>query len=223
MLESMEWLNLAAVKNARVYVADGNLFFNRSSCGVVDTAEIVAEMAWPELKGLWGHHGKHWVALDELDAFCDREGARPASKRGTAGLIVAEQPAANSKQAKLEDATSSVARVSFSEPSEFVTCQVELLRSESFEEAFLMNSAANRARLGSALKFETVVKSNPSFAALADPVNAYKCFEDAYANGKHTIEVRVQAAMGDGLTFAFEVSETEGGVGFATEGVRIVC
>ena len=67
LLQSAEWQGLDAVKRGRVYVADGNLYFNRSSCGVVETAEMVAEMARPDLKGLWGHHGKHWVALDELD------------------------------------------------------------------------------------------------------------------------------------------------------------
>ena len=80
LLQSAEWQGLDAVKRGRVYVADGNLYFNRSSCGVVETAEMVAEMARPDLKGLWGHHGKHWVALDELEAFCGREGAPPPTK-----------------------------------------------------------------------------------------------------------------------------------------------
>ena len=100
-------------------VADGNLFFNRSSCvalqpaptrrhhlhashaarpphaprsmplaprpmppaprpgrcGVLETAEIVAEAAHPELRGLLGHHGKRWVWLSELEAFATRDGA----------------------------------------------------------------------------------------------------------------------------------------------------
>ena len=81
ILDSAEWAGLTAVRHRRVYVADGNLFFNRSSCGVVETAEMLAEMAWPELKGLWGHHGKHWVALDELQAFCSREDASQTTKR----------------------------------------------------------------------------------------------------------------------------------------------
>ena len=80
LLQSAEWQGLDAVKRGRVYVADGNLYFNRSSCGVVETAEMVAEMARPDLKGLWGHHGKHWVALDELEAFCGREGRATADE-----------------------------------------------------------------------------------------------------------------------------------------------
>ena len=61
-------------------MADGNLFFNRSSCGVLETAEIVAEAAHPELCGLLGHHGKRWVWLSELKAFAMRAGAELASK-----------------------------------------------------------------------------------------------------------------------------------------------
>ena len=61
-------------------MADGNLFFNRSSCGVLETAEIVAEAAHPELCGLLGHHGKRWVWLSELEAFAMRAGAELASK-----------------------------------------------------------------------------------------------------------------------------------------------
>ena len=49
-------------------MADGNLFFNRSSCGVLETAEIVAEAAHPGLCGLLGHHGKRWVWLSEPKA-----------------------------------------------------------------------------------------------------------------------------------------------------------
>ena len=41
-------------------MADGNLYFNRSSCGVIETAEIVAEAAHAELCGVFGHHGRRW-------------------------------------------------------------------------------------------------------------------------------------------------------------------
>ena len=69
MLASAEWLALPAVQRGAVGVADGNLYFNRSSCGVLETAEIVAELAHDELRGLFGHHGRRWVRLSELDAF----------------------------------------------------------------------------------------------------------------------------------------------------------
>ena len=42
---------------------------------------MVAEMAWPSLAGLWGHHGKAWVRLAELEGFCQRDGAASATKR----------------------------------------------------------------------------------------------------------------------------------------------
>merc|ERR1719491_2083025 len=55
-----KWSNVKAVREGRCFVADGDRFFNRSSCEVVESAEMFAEMAHSELCGLWGHHGKHW-------------------------------------------------------------------------------------------------------------------------------------------------------------------
>jgi hypothetical protein len=54
---------MRAVKAGRVFVADGNLFFNRSGPRVVESAEMLAEMFWPELLGLFGHHGNGFATL----------------------------------------------------------------------------------------------------------------------------------------------------------------
>jgi iron complex transport system substrate-binding protein len=42
------WSGLTAVKSGRVYVADGNRYFNRSGPSVFETAEILAEMLHPD-------------------------------------------------------------------------------------------------------------------------------------------------------------------------------
>lgn len=42
------WSELAAVRSGRVYVADGNRFFNRSGPSAFETAEVLAEMLHPE-------------------------------------------------------------------------------------------------------------------------------------------------------------------------------
>lgn len=42
------WRDLRAVKGGRVYVADGNLYFNRSGTSLFETPEILAEMLHPE-------------------------------------------------------------------------------------------------------------------------------------------------------------------------------
>jgi iron complex transport system substrate-binding protein len=42
-----EWSSLAAVRAGRVYVADGNLYFNRSGPLLFDTPEILAEILHP--------------------------------------------------------------------------------------------------------------------------------------------------------------------------------
>jgi len=43
------WADLAAVRSARVYFADGNAYFNRPSPHLADTAEILAEMLHPDV------------------------------------------------------------------------------------------------------------------------------------------------------------------------------
>lgn len=42
-----EWSGLSAVRNGRVYLADGNQFFNRPGPRLVESAEILAEMLHP--------------------------------------------------------------------------------------------------------------------------------------------------------------------------------
>jgi iron complex transport system substrate-binding protein len=45
VLEALpRWVELSAVKNGRVFFADGNKFFNRSGTTIVETAEIIAEI-----------------------------------------------------------------------------------------------------------------------------------------------------------------------------------
>ena len=45
ILEALRgWFELSAVKNGRVFFADGNRFFNRSGATIVETAEIIAEI-----------------------------------------------------------------------------------------------------------------------------------------------------------------------------------
>ncbi len=57
-----EWSTLRAVANGRVYVADGNQFFNRPGPRVVETLEIAAEMLHPDVFD-FGHQGIGWQRL----------------------------------------------------------------------------------------------------------------------------------------------------------------
>jgi iron complex transport system substrate-binding protein len=54
------WQELSAVKGKRVFVADGNQFFNRPGPRVVESLEIVAELIHPELFS-FGHQGYGWI------------------------------------------------------------------------------------------------------------------------------------------------------------------
>ena len=53
------WPDLAAVRAGRVYVADGNLFFNRSGPTLFETPELLAEMLHPNVFAP-RHEGTAW-------------------------------------------------------------------------------------------------------------------------------------------------------------------
>lgn len=60
----LEWLKLRAVRGRRVYLADGNQFFNRPGPRVVEALEIMAEMLHPGLFKVV-HEGIGWQLLFE--------------------------------------------------------------------------------------------------------------------------------------------------------------
>jgi iron complex transport system substrate-binding protein len=53
------WRELRAVRAGRVFVADGNLYFNRSSPSVFTSVEVLAEMLH-ELRGPYAHAWRRW-------------------------------------------------------------------------------------------------------------------------------------------------------------------
>jgi iron complex transport system substrate-binding protein len=55
-----EWQSLRAVRAGRVYVCDGNQYFNRPGPRLVDTLEIAAEILHPEIFR-FGHEGLAWT------------------------------------------------------------------------------------------------------------------------------------------------------------------
>lgn len=54
------WTNLRAVRDGRVFVADGNLYFNRSGPLMFDSARVLAELLHPSHFAP-SHHGSVWV------------------------------------------------------------------------------------------------------------------------------------------------------------------
>lgn len=54
-----EWSRLRAVQSGRVFLADGNQFFNRPGPRLVESLEILAELLHPELFA-FGHEGTGW-------------------------------------------------------------------------------------------------------------------------------------------------------------------
>ena len=57
-----EWPALKAVAAGRVYIADGNRYFNRPGPRLVDSLEILAELLHPDLFH-FGHEGVGWERL----------------------------------------------------------------------------------------------------------------------------------------------------------------
>ena len=59
------WQTLSAVRDNRVYLVDGNYFFNRPSPRVVESAEIAAEILHPDLCR-FGHKDQAYKQLTQL-------------------------------------------------------------------------------------------------------------------------------------------------------------
>ncbi|MCP6759509.1 MAG: cobalamin-binding protein [Fischerella sp. CENA71] len=57
-----EWQNLHANQTGRVYITDGNSYFNRPGPRLVDSLEIMAEILHPEIFQ-YGYKGKSWDTL----------------------------------------------------------------------------------------------------------------------------------------------------------------
>jgi len=60
LAERREWPRLEAVREGRVYVTDGNQYFNRPGPRLAESLEILAEILHPEAFH-FGHEGTGWV------------------------------------------------------------------------------------------------------------------------------------------------------------------
>ncbi len=56
------WQNLTAVKRGRVYLTDGNAYFNRPGPRLVDSLEILAEILHPQCN--YGYKERGWVRFE---------------------------------------------------------------------------------------------------------------------------------------------------------------
>jgi len=62
LVQKPEWQTLPAVRNKKVFLADGNQFFNRPGPRLVESMEILAEIFHPE-SFRFGHEGIAWIPL----------------------------------------------------------------------------------------------------------------------------------------------------------------
>jgi iron complex transport system substrate-binding protein len=59
LIKLPDWSKLRAVKNNRVFLTDGNQFFNRPGPRIVESLEILTEIIHPD-RFNFGHRGKAW-------------------------------------------------------------------------------------------------------------------------------------------------------------------
>lgn len=73
------WQQLRAVRGGRVFIADGNSYFNRPGPRLVESAEILGEILHPDLCK-FGHRGSAYVRYGEAEtaATVPAAGSRPA-------------------------------------------------------------------------------------------------------------------------------------------------
>jgi len=67
LTERPEWQNLRAVHSGRVYITDGNSYFNRPGPRLVDSQEILAEILHPEIFQ-YGYKGIGWEPLEQVES-----------------------------------------------------------------------------------------------------------------------------------------------------------
>ncbi len=60
LISDPRWTKLPAVQNDKVFITDGNQYFNRPGPRVVESAEILAECLHPDQFD-FGHQGKGWI------------------------------------------------------------------------------------------------------------------------------------------------------------------
>jgi iron complex transport system substrate-binding protein len=58
------WKTLRAIREGRVYLTDGNQYFNRPGPRLVESLEILAEVIHPEAFH-FGHEGRGWVKFSD--------------------------------------------------------------------------------------------------------------------------------------------------------------
>ncbi len=63
LLQLPGFADLQAVKNKRLYIADGNQYFNRPGPRIVDSAEILAEIIYPK-QFIFGYEGEGWIKFE---------------------------------------------------------------------------------------------------------------------------------------------------------------
>jgi iron complex transport system substrate-binding protein len=60
LLDLPGWTDLKAVQNQKIFIVDGNQYFNRSGPRITDSIEIMAEIINPK-QFVFGNEGNGWL------------------------------------------------------------------------------------------------------------------------------------------------------------------
>lgn len=63
LLQLPGFTNLQAIKNKRLYLTDGNQYFNRPGPRIVDSIEVLAEIIYPK-QFIFGYEGDGWIKFE---------------------------------------------------------------------------------------------------------------------------------------------------------------
>ncbi len=63
LLQLPNFTDLQAIKNKRVYIADGNQYLNRPGPRIVVSIEIPAEIIYPK-QFIFGYEGEGWIKFE---------------------------------------------------------------------------------------------------------------------------------------------------------------
>lgn len=67
-----QWHSLRAVREGRIYLVDGNQFFNRPGPRLVESLQILVEILHPgEADSVWRHRGVDWQPLESFAAAAE--------------------------------------------------------------------------------------------------------------------------------------------------------
>ena len=214
---------------------------------------MISEMLWEDIRGMFGHYGKHFVQLSDMEDFAEMSFNEPIVKPDVYVLrnntsndlntFYSKGVQMHNENGVIKTGICTMSKDSTSNDNdirEHVWSQISLLKEGNYVGAFAMNSQSNQERIGNSVNFEKIVKNNTGFKLLADERSVIKfdkvdgdCNEtstnDNIHDNRNKVSFRVFCSphhansAQEALTFMFDLSFLSTCGKWQTDGVRICC